>query len=76
MPIAVSDPGEQIAAMAEFMISTFGQRAGAVAQAQVDQAVPDQPAVAATWRRIGTMIDDRLTRNQVLPIDVARDRER
>lgn len=66
MPIVVSDPGDQIAAMAERMVSTFGPRAAAVAQEQIASAMQKQPAVAETWRRIGQGIDDILVPNQGL----------
>lgn len=50
---------DKIAKMATVMIETFGTRALGIAQAQVDAATANQPAVADTWQRIAALIRER-----------------
>lgn len=56
---AAQAPGKT-EAMAAVMIDTFGARALAIVQAEVDAATPEQPSVAETWQRIAEAIRDRI----------------
>ena len=53
---------DKTVAMATVMIETFGTRALAIAQEQIDAATPDQPKVVETWQRIAALIRERLAR--------------